>query len=238
MLSPQIYQEGDIDEFTPLLEEVALDQNREIPVLRGLTRKIVEGLYCHIERIFEEEALPIEPFDKMETFVYNLVEHQAKLGVIATELNIPTANLYDIGCGLAIPSLVYARISGKKVTAFDPNKEDLERAARFASQLGVGKLVDLVQATAQDFFRQRPTQPKDTLILSSPENYIAPVILEFLFDRGINMIHSFCAPPHLIDNQYLMHEYLNFWYLSNGYDLKLATTRNFPQGRVCIAKKK
>lgn len=142
-------------------------------------------------------------------------EHQIKLGALAASV-APAGRMHDIGCGVAIPSIVFAHLTGQEAVAIDTDPAALRIAQQLASRLGVSTVrfvpvdynaFDPAALSASDLlfvsdpmpdmvqaFRDLALSTRASVLLNMAPTHIRPMLIDGLDPaRLIEFIRPFLA---------------------------------------------
>lgn len=154
-----------------LLKQVILSKQEQLPLLGDKMHDVMSALY---ERLLNESKDPL--LNRM--MIPSLTEFYARIGAYAATVNT-IGKLYEVGCGLAIPSLAYSLLTNRPVIAVDTNRKEIKNTHSLTEKLEVKTLNLKVENAVyrikgkgpwyslRDYASQKPTSD-DTLLVVNP----------------------------------------------------------------------
>lgn len=146
------------------------------------TRSTVDGIpligfekTTELEKSFEEGLRKLfwkekgQEFNPEPSHLSEMTQHYARIGAFLATINPQGKPIYEIGCGIAIPSLIYSLLTGNKIIACDRDEESIESTKKLRDKFGAESL-ELLCADAQDFMETRARKEGITLILNPPKD--------------------------------------------------------------------
>ncbi|MEK6825545.1 MAG: hypothetical protein AABY00_02040 [Nanoarchaeota archaeon] len=154
-----------------LLEQVTLNEQEQLPLFGNTSEQVMSALY---------NRLLIESKDPMLSIamIAPLTEFYARIGAYVATVN-REGTLYEVGCGLAIPSLAYAILTNKPVVAIDKSRRKIRKTRGLAEKLNTATLklevknaISIIKGktpwySLRDYSLGKPTR-KDTLLIVNP----------------------------------------------------------------------
>jgi hypothetical protein len=166
-----------------------------LPVLGEHTHIAAQMMYQEVCRAAKRESKPEPVFEEVKNLIYVLVEHQARIGYFAAQLGL-SGDFYDAGCGKAIPSIVYSKLTGKKAVAVDKDPDEIVDANSLCSLVGASD-VELVEGFAQRTIQEKGLTPDDLVIFSAPDMSLSYYVGRFMQDYDTNIVFSGLFPFRL-----------------------------------------
>lgn len=204
-----------------------------IPIFGEHIDYISSKYYEHLLRIFRESKHPNKGFSDSLYYIFYNIEQQARLGDIASDFH-GDGTIYDIGCGIGLASIVYAKLTGRPIIAFDRDRADVERAKELSKLFGVDDLVELSVDNAEHFFETKSLSKKDTFLISGISDRVSNHLMQFLLCYSVSLIHNSCYETKYLNDGHFAR--LCLWFADNRYNLRAFRAR-LPSNIVLIAKK-
>ncbi len=238
----------DFDSFIgKRLAEVRLnpfDESGKIRLFGEFTHELSKELYEAACR-YNKDLLPQDYIqdNKTRDLAHRIVEHQTKLGALASEIHQPEGNVYEIGCGIALPSISYAKLTSNPIIAIDKDGAEIKKAKGLARKLNVD--IEFFVNNAENVIIKRGLNPKDIVIINESRGMINeywPILLQ-KYDFTLMFSNNFDLRDH---NGYryakhLEEEILTPWFdkifKTNGYKFKIGRSSYDEETLVILASK-
>ncbi len=108
--------------------QTTLDNENQLPVFGESSETVADALY---RRALKESGNPL----LIRSFYSELCTFYAQVGAYAATVSSKKGKLYEVGCGLAVPSLAYARMTGLPTIAMDYSRSEIREAKKLAELL-------------------------------------------------------------------------------------------------------
>ena len=168
--------EEQVDSLEPLVLSGGV-----IPVFGEYTEELSRSLYACFCRYDKRNSTDISgTYKHKRDLIKIFVEHYAILGGIMAK------RVYDMGCGIALPSLAYALLTGERVTGVDILESELEEASRLANLLNVDDKVELIKRQAEGV----NVRDRDTVLFSEPEAGLTRYWKSLIEDYAVTLVLS------------------------------------------------
>lgn len=157
-----------------LLEKTTLDSEGKLPIFGVQSERISDALY---QRGLRKNKYLLFIKDSY----CELTEFYSRVGIYAAKTVQERGVFYEVGCGLAIPSLACARTNNIPVIAVDKNYGEIKRARQLAGALNLPNIV-FEKRDAKDIiweigslsifppvrYRARKLNANDSLLIVNP----------------------------------------------------------------------
>lgn len=139
-----------------LLKEVTFDKWK-MPLFGDLTSSLIEAYITDVERDMHAHLAQFSPSAQE---IKEAVQHQVHMGAyLAGREN--KGRVYEIGCASAVPSITYALLTGKEITAIDCAQNRMWGAQflkeHFRANTLEIKCADVLELIREGFFKREDT---------------------------------------------------------------------------------
>lgn len=160
---------------------------KQVPIFGRHTLKLAREIYG-IACKQHPDKLKMSQFDgqsgKREEVLCD-VEHGAQLGALLRTMQGEDTIVYDVGCGIAIPSFSYLRLDGDYVFINDRSEYAMQRSLKWAANLRVRGSLDSYLGRVEDILPENPPLEQDIILVSNPVKgqslyeYVSTISLEY-----------------------------------------------------------
>ncbi len=161
--------------------------SRQVPLFGHFTQCVIDRYYAYLEHIFNRAERT--PPTREEAAIF--FDHMVRLGALAASLK-GDGKLVDICCGVAIPSIVFSLLTGRKSVAVDIEATYIEHVRAICSLLGL-RTVHTIQTDCTDMPSSITFNAGDTLFLSNP---LPHELIPVWFKRACELRLSFILTSH------------------------------------------
>ena len=150
---------------------VTKDENGNIPIFGDQTSEVAGALYTRSVRETGDEALMRAPY-------FSIAGFYAKIGAYIASTMKEGGVLYEVGCGLAIPSITYSKITNNWAAAIDNNRREIKGARYLAERVNANN-IDFIVCNGADIIEGKSSwfpwkdysntiTPQDTVLVLNP----------------------------------------------------------------------
>ncbi|NQU98582.1 hypothetical protein HQ533_03875 [Candidatus Woesearchaeota archaeon] len=172
------------------LEEVTLtmpDSSGTIPLFGDKTEEVAKLLFESIQ--IYNPGLKSQKFERRKDEVYWLIEHYAKIGAYAASIANDESRVYEIGCGIALPSIAFNLLTNRPVSAIDTDRKQIMKGLMLAGLLHAK--VDFLPGFADILLSKYDLREKDIVLYCGQANDLTIFQKELTKLSGCTSVFSY-----------------------------------------------
>lgn len=162
----------------------------KIELFGDFTHRLARELYEFYCRLHPDKSHPIQ-YQRRKSHRDNAFQHTeylAKTGALAASIHKNNGIIYELGCGIAIPSITSYKLNGLPVIAIDKKKREVKRAKILSKELNAD--LELIADKAENVIAKRGLKPEDVVIITRPAgsltNYWKELLRNYEFTLVLN----------------------------------------------------